>query len=85
MLHCSTHIIARIFRARPFCFLGDARALVNQAPSGLGPSGFDRSLAPLGYRITVLRPVRFPNRSRPTETSVGSMSMSLREMYRYVL
>jgi len=29
-------------------FLGDGRALVNQAPraSGLGPSGFDRSLVP---------------------------------------
>jgi len=39
------------FWFRPFVFwfgpkniLGDDRALVNQAPSGLGPSGFDRSL-----------------------------------------
>ena len=30
--------------------LGDYRALVNQALAGLDPSGFDRSLASLGYR-----------------------------------
>ena len=49
------------FWFRPFVFwlgpkniLGDDRALVNQAPSGLGPSGFDRSLASLGCR-TALR------------------------------
>ena len=40
MLHYATHTRARIFAPRPFDFLGDARAVVNQAPSGLGPSGF---------------------------------------------
>ncbi len=38
--------LPEIFWFRPFVFLGDDRALVNQAPSGLGPSGFDRSLVP---------------------------------------
>jgi hypothetical protein len=45
--------VPEIFWFRPFVFwvgpkkiLGDDRALVNQAPSGLGPSGFDRSLVP---------------------------------------
>ena len=31
-----------ILELTPLIFLGDGRALVNQAPSGLGPSGFDR-------------------------------------------
>lgn len=57
MLHYATHTLARIFAPRPFDFLGDARAVVNQAPSGLGPSGFhpcrERSFGPCGSRTTV--------------------------------
>lgn len=34
------HSFPEYFRIDPFDFLGDARAVVNQAPSGLGPSGF---------------------------------------------
>ena len=63
MLHYAPHTLSRIFAPRPFDFLGDARAVVNQAPSGLGPSGFhpcrtalrDFSSLPLGQTLNKRR------------------------------
>ena len=67
MLHYATHTRARIFAPRPFDFLGDARAVVNQAPSGLGPSGFHPCRNGPSARVCT------PTDSGPTEASVGSM------------